>query len=93
MRIVIQGRKDGQRKRYLFDLLDNYDKKTNTTSMARTTGYTCSTVVRLLADKRFDRVGICPLEFIGQDQECYSYIIEGLRKKGINFKETVTDLD
>ena len=93
MRIVIQGRKDGQRKRHLFDLLDNYDKKTNTTSMARTTGYTCSTVVRLLRDGKFDGEGICPLEFIGQDQECYSYIIEGLRKKGINFKETVTDLD
>ena len=93
MRIKVEGRKDGKRKRYLFDLLDNYDKKTKTTSMARTTGYTCSTVVRLLRDKKFDRSGICPLEFIGQDQECYSYIIEGLRKKGINFKETVTDLD
>lgn len=93
MRIRVEGKKDGKRKRHVLDLLDTYDRKTNTTSMARTTGYTCSTVVRLLRDKKFDRSGICPLEFIGQDQECYSYIIEGLRKKGINFKETVTDLD
>lgn len=93
MRIKVEGKKDGKRKRHVLDLLDTYDRKTNTTSMARTTGYTCSTVVRLLRDGKFDGEGICPLEFIGQDQECYSYIIEGLRKKGINFKETVTDLD
>jgi saccharopine dehydrogenase-like NADP-dependent oxidoreductase len=93
MRIKVEGKKDGTRKRYVFDLLDTYDRKTNTSSMARTTGYTCSTVVRLLRDGKFDREGICPLEFIGQDHECYRYIIEGLRKKGINFKETVTELD
>ncbi|MGB2980306.1 MAG: saccharopine dehydrogenase C-terminal domain-containing protein [Candidatus Zixiibacteriota bacterium] len=93
MRIKVEGKKGGKRKRHTFDLLDTYDRKTNTSSMARTTGYTCSTVVRLLAEKKFDRVGICPLEFIGQDHECYRYVIEGLQKKGISFKETVTDLD
>jgi lysine 6-dehydrogenase len=93
MRIVIQGKKGGKRKRYQFDLLDYYDRKTHTTSMARTTGYTCSTVVRLLKEGKFERAGICPLEFIGQDHECYRYVIEGLKKKGIDFKETVTELN
>ena len=92
MRIVVEGKKDGKRKRFTFDLLDSYDKKTKTTSMARTTGYTCSTVVRLLADKKFRGPGICPPEIIGQDKKCYRYAIEGLKKKGINFKETVTEL-
>jgi saccharopine dehydrogenase-like NADP-dependent oxidoreductase len=92
MRIVVEGKKDGKRERHVFDLLDSYDRNTKTTSMARTTGYTCTTVVRLLADRRFDRSGICPLEFIGQDHESYRYIIKGLREKGIDFKETVTEL-
>ncbi len=92
MRIVVEGKKDGKRKRFVFDLLDNYDKKTKTTSMARTTGYTCSTVARLLADKKFDQFGICPLELIGRDHECYRYVIEGLKKKRINFKERVLEL-
>jgi lysine 6-dehydrogenase len=93
MRIVVDGRKDGKRKHFVFDLLDRYDPKTKITSMARTTGYTCTTVARLMAAGRFGRTGICPLEFIGQDAECYRYVIDGLRKKQINLKETVTELN
>jgi saccharopine dehydrogenase-like NADP-dependent oxidoreductase len=92
MRVLVEGGKDGKRERHVFDLLDSYDRDTNTTSMARTTGYTCTTVVRLLADRRFDRSGVCPLEFVGQYPECYRYVIEGLREKGIDFKETITEL-
>jgi len=93
MRIVVEGKKTGKRKRFLFGLLDTYDRKTKTTSMARTTGYTCSTVVRLLANRKFNHIGMCPPEFIGQDHECYRFIMEGLKKKGIRFKETVVDLN
>jgi lysine 6-dehydrogenase len=93
MRIVVEGTKDGKRKNHVFDLLDNYDRKTKTTSMARTTGYTCTTVARLLAYTKFSRRGICPLELVGQDHECYRSIMEGLRGKGIVFKETVTELN
>jgi len=92
MRVLVEGRKDGRRKRHTFDLLDGYDKDTNTTSMARTTGYACTTVVRLLAERKFDRPGICPPEFIGQDPESYLYVIKGLREKGVDFRETVTGL-
>jgi lysine 6-dehydrogenase len=91
MRIVVEGKKEDKRKRFVFDLLDSYDKKTKTTSMARTTGYTCSTVARLLADKKFSRIGICPPEFIGQDHECYRLVLEGLKQKNIHFKETVEE--
>ncbi len=92
MRVVMEGKRKGKRKRFVFDLLDCYDKKTKTTSMARTTGYTCSTVARLLAHRKFVRPGICPPEFIGQDHRCYRLIIEGLKKKGISFKRTVREL-
>jgi lysine 6-dehydrogenase len=93
MRIAVEGMKDSKRKRFLFDLLDNYDQKTKTTSMARTTGYTCSTVVRLLANEKFDHIGISPPEFIGQDHKCYRFVMKGLKKKGIRFKERVVDLN
>lgn len=92
MRVVVEGKKDGTRKRFSFNLLDTYDKKTRTTSMARTTGYTCSTVARLLARKKFSRTGICPPELIGQDHERYRFVLEGLNQKGIRFKESVTEL-
>jgi lysine 6-dehydrogenase len=93
MRIVVDGKKDGKRKHFLFDLLDSYDRETKTTSMARTTGYTCTTVTRLLAEGKLNLKGICPLELIGKDEGCYRYIMEGLKRKKISFKETVTELN
>ncbi|MGB8657363.1 MAG: saccharopine dehydrogenase C-terminal domain-containing protein [Candidatus Zixiibacteriota bacterium] len=93
MRIEVEGKKDGKRKRFVFDLLDHYDKKNRTLSMARTTGYTCTTVARLLARKKFTHVGICPPEFLGQDHECYRSIMDGLKEKGINFQEKVEELN
>ncbi len=60
MRLVLVGQKDGQRLRYTFDLLDSYDARTNTTSMARTTGYTCALVARQVLGGQFAQPGVCP---------------------------------
>jgi lysine 6-dehydrogenase len=92
MRIVVEGKKEGKRKQYQFDLLDRYDQKTKTTSMARTTGYTCTTVARLLARKKICHIGICPPEFLGQNHEYYHLIMDGLKEKNIHFKEKVKEL-
>ena len=91
MRIMVEGKKNGKRKRCQFDLFDRYDQKTKTTSMARTTGYTCTTVARLLARKKFGHIGICPPEFLGMKHEIYHLIMEGLKEKNIYFKEKVED--
>ncbi len=93
MRIVVDGRKGGKRRHFVFDLLDTYDRESRTSSMARTTGYTCTTVARLFAEGKLRRTGICPLEFVGQDDQCYRYVMNGLKEKGIVFKETVTELN
>lgn len=87
MKIVIEGRKENKGIRYTYDLLDRHDEKTNTHSMARVTGYTATTVVRLLSKGLFDRKGICPPEYIGQHPECVEFILKGLKEKGITFNE------
>ena len=46
MRVVIEGQRRGKGYCYAYHLFDRYDEKTNTTSMARTTGYTCAIVAR-----------------------------------------------
>ena len=46
----------------MFHLLDRYDRATGTTSMARTTGYTCTAVARLVASGGYRRAGISPPE-------------------------------
>ena len=71
------------------DLYDEYDKKTNVTSMARTTGYTCTAGVNLLANNVFNEKGIYPPELIGQKIECYEYVIEYLKNRNINLKTKI----
>ncbi len=66
-----------------YNLYDEYDEKTQTTSMARTTGYTCTAVARLFLEKKSFRTGIIPPEMIGEDESNYSFILDYLKKKNI----------
>jgi saccharopine dehydrogenase-like NADP-dependent oxidoreductase len=93
MRVMVDGKKGNRRKHVVFDLLDHYDRDTKTTSMARTTGYTCTTVARLLVKGKYNRKGVCPLEFIGEDDESYRFIMQGLKEKNIVFNKTETELN
>ncbi len=88
MRVTVEGEKDGQRKRSVLNLLDRYDRATKTTSMARTTGYTCTAAVRLLAQGGFTRKGISPPEFIGQVPGAWDFIRADLAKHNVIFTET-----
>ena len=89
MRVVLEGRKGGRQLRYTYDLLDSYDRATNTTSMARTTGYTCTQVARQVLSGQFRQVGICPPEYVGRTPGCYHLLTEGLAARNIVLKETV----
>ena len=83
MRIRLKGDENGRAKSYLYELLDKTDKATNTLSMARTTGYTCTAAVNLVLQGKFFRHGICPPEYLGEDQACYDFILDYLRQRGV----------
>ena len=68
------------------DLYDEYDQNTQITSMARTTGYTCTSGANLILKNLFNQHGIFPPELIGKEQKCYEYIIKYLKERGINLK-------
>ena len=91
MRIVVEGLREGQPRRRVFHLLDRYDPATGTSSMARTTGYTCTAVVRLLASGGYRRPGIAPLEFLGQEG-CWPFIRTELARRGVHFTESQAPL-
>jgi len=92
LRVIIQGEQGGESRRYTYDLLDRYDAATATTSMARTTGYTATMAVRMMARGLYNREGISPPEFIGAFPECVEFILQGLKKRGIEYEETVETL-
>ncbi|MHA2308832.1 MAG: saccharopine dehydrogenase family protein [Candidatus Heimdallarchaeaceae archaeon] len=92
MKIIIEGIKEGKKLRYTFEMLDKYDKEKRVISMARTTGYTCSAVARILLEGKFNKKGIIPPEILGKDSEVYHQVIEDLWKRNVIIKETVEEL-
>ncbi|MCG3217051.1 MAG: saccharopine dehydrogenase, partial [Candidatus Heimdallarchaeota archaeon] len=93
LRIIIEGMKDGKKVRYSYDMVDHYDREKSITSMARTTGYTCTAVAKQIAQGKFTRKGICPPEYIGQNENVYDAIIEELFKRNVILKESFEELD
>ena len=87
MRVIVEGEKNSQPVRKEFNLLDRYDRATKTTSMARTTGYTCTAAVRLLAKGGFSRKGISPPEFVGQEPGAWDFIRADMARHGVVFTE------
>ncbi len=85
MRIRIEGDEGGKHKKYEYNLLDRTDKKTNTLSMARTTGYTCTAVVNLVMDNKFTRKGICPPEYLGEEESDFRFVVDYLAKRGVHY--------
>ncbi|MEE9571820.1 MAG: saccharopine dehydrogenase C-terminal domain-containing protein [Candidatus Neomarinimicrobiota bacterium] len=87
MRIIIEGIKNGKQHKVIYDLIDFYDNKTNTTSMARTTGYTCTAVANLLLEKKYNNTGIIAPEYLGKDEKVFQYIIRFLANRNIFYKK------
>ncbi len=92
MRIEVEGKKDGKRLLYTYDLLDYFDDETKTTSMARCTGFPCAVMARQIASGKFDRKGVIPPEYVGQNHAVFKTVMEELKNRGVIYKETVTEL-
>jgi lysine 6-dehydrogenase len=93
MKVVTEGSKSGRRYRYTHDLLDRYDRKTNITAMARTTGYTCTIVARMVARGMLRHEGICPPELVGRDARCYEFLLAEYARRKITLSEKVTSIE
>lgn len=89
MRVEVVGREGGKAVRHVFDLLDRYDPSGPTSSMARTTGYTCTALVRWLARGGWDRPGLAPPEVVGRGEGCFDFVTEQLRERGVAFEHKV----
>ena len=86
MRIEIDGVVEGERVRRRYDLLDRYDHETGITSMARTTGYTCTAMVNAIADGLYSELGLSPPELVGRNQACFDFIFNYLAERGVRFE-------
>ncbi len=54
--------------------------------MSRTTGYTCTAAVHLIAKKLFTDKGVFPPELVGKNKNCFEFVIDYLKERGVNWK-------
>ncbi len=85
MQITISGKEQGKPKQYVYRLFDRFDERTKVSSMARTTGYTCTAVARLLLEGDFTQKGICPPESIGAKPEYFKKVMADLKRRNVNY--------
>jgi saccharopine dehydrogenase-like NADP-dependent oxidoreductase len=93
MRVVAEGFDGGRPVRWRADLVDRYDAVGKVTSMARTTGYTCTAAVRLLARGLWREPGIAPPELLGRDAACHDFMLSDLARHGVEFRRVETALE
>jgi len=89
MSIVVQGIKNGQKQKIEYFLYDEYDAVTATSSMSRTTAYSCTAAVNLLSNHLFNEKGVFPPELIGKHPVCFDYILKYLAERNVVFQKIV----
>ncbi len=83
---IIKGEKAGQKIRYTIDMYDTYCSETDVISMARTTGYTATLALRMIAEGLYTHKGISPPEYMGKYQACVDYLQKGLRERNVKWE-------
>jgi saccharopine dehydrogenase-like NADP-dependent oxidoreductase len=87
MKVIVKGNINGTGKTIEYTMLDRFDVTTQTSSMSRTTGYTCTAMVNAFADGLFTEAGVFPPELVGNNENCFNYILDYLKQRNVNWKK------
>jgi saccharopine dehydrogenase-like NADP-dependent oxidoreductase len=89
MRVTLKGiNKKEEIVEVVYNLYDEYCPETQTTSMARTTGYTATAVANLFLEGLFTEKGVFPPELIGKHEVCFQYILNYLKDRNVTYVKT-----
>ncbi len=88
MRVVVKGEEKGIHTEYTWDLFDEYNAATNTSSMARTTGYACTAAVNAIVEGHYTETGLSPAEFLGRDEKCFEFMMQYLKDRNVIYTST-----
>ncbi len=70
-----------------YNLLDRFDTATKTSSMSRTTGYTCTASANLIAKNLFNEKGVFPPELVGKYKSCFDFVMNYLKERNVIWKK------
>lgn len=86
MRVILNGKKEGEAETVIYNMLDRYDPVTKTSSMSRSTGYTATATVNMLAAGLFHEKGVFPPELVGKHKACFDYVLAYLESRDVNWR-------
>jgi lysine 6-dehydrogenase len=78
----------GEGKTIHYELYDEYDTQTKTSSMSRTTGYTATAALNMLINNLFTAKGIFPPELVGKEATCFNFILNYLKERNVVYLKT-----
>ncbi len=90
MKIIISGIENNQKVKYIYELFDKFNKETQTSSMARTTGYSCTSAVELVLNGDYKEKGLFPPEFLGAKDDCLKKMLAYQEDRNIIYKISKT---
>lgn len=94
MRITLKGiDAEGNQVKVEYNLYDEYSPVTQTSSMARTTGYTATAAANMFLEGLFTEKGVFPPELIGKHEACFDYILQYLKERDVMYTKKSTSID
>jgi lysine 6-dehydrogenase len=87
MKVIIEGKENAVKKKVVYNLFDEYDTVNQLSSMSRSTGYTCTATVNLLAKNMFSQKGVFPPELVGKHKNCFDFIFQYLKDRNVHWKK------
>ncbi len=82
VRVQFDGSENGEKRIHQIDIIDEYDRANNLTSMMRTTAFPAAIILQMACDGRITQRGVIPQEIaVDADQ----FVVE-LKKRGIPIK-------
>jgi len=88
MRITIKGENiNREQEEIVYDLYDEYCHETQTSSMARCTGYTATAAANLILYGLFNEKGVFPPELVGKHEICFNYFLNYLKERNVIYKK------
>lgn len=88
MKIEISGVLNDKKQIITYKLFDRKDYQNDESSMSRTTGFACTAAVELVLSGKFNRKGISPPEFIGEDENCFNFMLNYQAERGVKYIKT-----
>lgn len=89
LRVIGEGVESNRPVRHVYDLYDEFDPKTQTSSMARTTAFPNVIVARMVARGEFTEPGVWAPELLAQREGMFDRIVAELRDRGVCLESRV----